>query len=163
MAESFLLRKVSFSANRSSPPEKRGIPIAAINAEDVAPEQVSRAREIEQPAVPMATHVSMPVKDGMIQIVESNGKTIITHQKALLHEDAATGMLNWLKQAARQRHLQFLAASIPEDAQSTELMSKLWLQEDIVPSLLKPDAVHNHSLEELVRDVVSQFDENHLV
>src|SRR5207302_384052 len=81
-----------------------------------------------------------------------------------LHQDTASEVLNWLKQAAQQRHLQFVAASFREDDQFKNILSRLWLQNDIVPYIIrKQDAALQLTLEEQVRDVVSRFDEDNIV
>src|SRR5437764_645010 len=47
---------------------------------------------------------------------------------------------------------------------STNMITRLWLQEDIVPyAIRRQDAAHQLTLEDLVKDVVSRFDENNIV
>src|SRR6266567_2395937 len=130
---------------------------------------LERARELEEHIagdreLPMAAYASMQVKDDSIDIAEATKDDTIKYTKALRREDAATEMLNWLRQTSRQRYLQWIAAAIQEEDHPEDMFSRLWLQEDIVPFIIrKQDEAHQHILQEQVRDVASNFDENDIV
>ncbi len=114
--------------------------------------------------LPCAVCASVQVKDGTMHIAEAHGDNIITYTKPLGQEDAAIEMLNWLKQAARQRYLQWIAAGIQEKDHPENVLSRLWLEEDIVPFVIRKQAdVHEQTLQEQVMDVISKFDENDIV
>src|SRR5258708_19349622 len=99
-----------------------------------------------------------------MDIGEAHGDNIITYTKPLGQEDAEIEMLNWMKQAARQRYLQWIAAGIQEKDHPENVLSRLWLEEDIVPFVIRKQAdVHEQTLQEQVMDVISKFDENDIV
>ncbi|HYL43501.1 MAG TPA: glycosyltransferase [Ktedonobacteraceae bacterium] len=134
--------------------------------QDLSPIKTTRELEYEpgDQELPWAAYASMQVKDGNMHIAEAHSDNVITYTKPLGQEDATTEMLNWLKQAARQRYLQWIAAGIQEKDHPENVLSRLWLEEDIVPFVIrKQDGGHEQSLQEQVMDVISKFNENNIV
>jgi len=159
-----LLKMIMFLTNMIITPQKMDALIDDTDTESVTQERSFPVNQVEQLSIPSPTYTSIQVKDDTIHIAEACGNNIITYKRALLHKDAATEVLNWLKQAAQERHLQFVAASFQEDDNLKNMLSRLWLQEDMVPyDIRKQDAAHQLTLEEQVRDVASRFDENNIV
>ena len=159
-----LLRKTIVSTSMIITPQQMDVLIDDRDTESVTQERSFQVNQIVPVSIPSATYASIGVEDNTFHIAEACGDSIITHKRALLHEDAASELLNWLKQAAQQRHLQFVAASFREDDQLKNMLSRLWLQEDIVPFVIrKQDAAHQLTLEGQVKDVASTFDENNIV
>src|SRR6202011_3026946 len=96
--------------------------------------------------------------------VEAHGKNINIYKKALTRQDTVAETLDWLKQASQKRHVQYIAAAIHDDEPLDDIVSKLWLQEDIVPYRIKrQDAAYHRSLKDLVIDVTKHFDEDNIV
>ena len=159
-----LLRKFMLSTNMIITPQQMQVAIDDIDMPGVTQEPTSQVNQIEWLPIPLPTYAGIEVKDDTIHIAEACGDNIITHKRALLHQDAAAEVLNCLKQATQQRQLQFVAASFRENDQLKNMISRLWLQEDIVPyAIRRQDAAHQLTLEDLVKDVVSRFDENNIV
>ena len=159
-----LLRKFMLSTNMIITPQQMQVAIDDIDMPGVTQEPTSQVNQIEWLPIPLPTYAGIEVKDDTIHIAEACGDNIITHKRALLHQDAAAEVLNCLKQATQQRQLQFVAASLRENDQLKNMISRLWLQEDIVPYMIRrQDAAHQLTLEELVKDVVSRFDDNNIV
>src|SRR6266566_1581709 len=159
-----LLRKIMLSTNMIITPQQMQVAIDDIDMPGVTQEPTSQVNQVERLPIPLPTYAGIEVKDDTIHIAEACGDNIITHKRALLHQDAAAEVLNCLKQATQQRQLQFVAASLRENDQLKNMISRLWLQEDIVPYVIRrQDAAHQLTLEELVKDVVSRFDENNIV
>ncbi len=145
-------------------PQQMDVLIDDTDTESVTQERSFQVNQIEPVSIPSATYASIELKDDTIHVAQACGDNIVMHKGALLHQDAASEVLNWLKQAAQQRHLQFVAASFREDDQFKNILSRLWLQKDIVPYIIrKQDAALQLTLEEQVRDVVSRFDEDNIV
>src|SRR3989440_4575871 len=159
-----LLRKFMLSTNMIITPQQMQVAIDDIDMTGVTQEPTSQVNQVERLPIPLPTYAGIEVKDDTIHIAEACGNNIIMHKRALLHQDAAAEVLNCLKQATQQRQLQFVAASLRENDQLKNMISRLWLQEDIVPyAIRRQDAAHQLTLEELVKDVVSRFDENNIV
>src|SRR2546421_13085233 len=114
-------------------PQQLDAIIDGTDRESVAKERSFQVNQIEPVSISSATYASIEVKDDTIHIAQACGDNIVMHKGALLHQDAANEVLNWLKQAAQQQHLQFVAASFREDDQFKNILSRLWLQKDIVP------------------------------
>jgi glycosyltransferase involved in cell wall biosynthesis len=145
-------------------PQQMQVAIDDIDMPGVTQEPTSQVNQIEWLPIPLPTYAGIEVKDDTIHIAEACDDNIITHKRALLHQDAAAEVLNCLKQATQQRQLQFVAASFRENDQLKNMLSRLWLQEDIVPYMIRrQDTAHQLTLEELVKDVVSRFDDNNIV
>ncbi|HZR39336.1 MAG TPA: glycosyltransferase [Ktedonobacteraceae bacterium] len=150
--EPSLLSKLAPSTPTATTPEKVEILITEIEGADIAQAQT---------AMPPAAYLSVQVKDDALQITEKSNGTIATHTPALQGRDAATALFDWLKEQG-QRH-QFIAASIEED-QFKDDFSRLWLQEDVVPFVLRPhDPAYHTSGEVQVREVAANFDEHSIV
>ncbi len=130
---------------------------------------LERARGLEEhiagdQELPRAAYASMQVRDDSIDIAEATEVDTTTYTKALRQEDAVTEILNWLRRTSQQQYLQWIAAAIQEEDYPEDMFSKLWLQEDIVPFVIrKQDEALQHTLQEQVRDVASNFDENNIV
>src|SRR5258708_17486022 len=123
--------------------------LATQELHDLYPLEITRGLEYEpgNQELPWAASASMQVKDGAMHIAEAHGSNIITYTKPLGQEDAATEMLNWLRQAAQQRYLQWIAAGLREEDQPQNVFSRLCLEEDIVPFVIrKQDGVHGQNL-----------------
>src|SRR5947209_1985261 len=159
-----LLRKAMFATSMVVTPQQMHAAIDEKGGENVTQERSFQASPVEPVAIPSATYASIEVQDNTFQIAEACGDNITTHNGTLLRDDAANEMLNWLEQAAQQRHQQLVAASFREDDHFENMLSRLWLQEDIVPYVIrKQDTTHQLTLEEQVRDVASRFDEDDIV
>src|SRR5436305_173545 len=157
-----LLRKTMVSTSMVITPQQRDVLID--DTESVMQERSFQVNQIEPVSIPSATYASIEVKHDTIHVAQACGDNIVMHKRALLHQDAASEVLNWLNQAAQERHQQFVAASFREDDQFKNMLSRLWLQKDIVPYIIrKQDAALQLTLEEQVRDVVSRFDEDNIV
>ncbi len=102
------------------------------------------------------TYASVEVNNEKISIAEAQHENTTTTSNDLLHQEPEAAILNSLKQEAQQRHLKFIGASVPQDYYS-HLLSKLWLQEDIVPfsDIHAPAA----NVQEQVLAVQAHFDE----
>ncbi len=159
-----LLRMFMFSARVIDAPQKIDTPVDVVDTKSVPQEQDSGTNQIERVSIPSAAYASIQVKDGNIHIAEARGDDITTYKRALLNKDAATEVLGWLKQTSQERHLEFIAASLREEDQLRDITSRLWLEEDIVPyTLRRGDAAHQQTIEEQVRGIASNFDENNIV
>lgn len=143
---------------------KNSVSIDEVDTKSVSLEQVDGTNKVELPSIPPATYASIQLNGEDIHIAEASGGNIVTHKRALLNNDAATEVLNWLKEASQRRQLQIIAACLPGDDQLKELISRLWLREDIVPyTIRRQDAAHLLAVEEQVKDVLCNFDENNIV
>lgn len=159
-----LLRKAMFTTTVVVTPQQMDVAIDETGGENVTQEPSLQANPVEPVAIPSATYISIEVQDNTFQIAAACSDNITTHNGALLRDDATNEVLNWLKQTAQQGHQQLVAASFREDDQFENMLSRLWLQEDIVPyAIRKQDATHQLTLEEQVRDVASRFDEDDIV
>ena len=159
-----LLRKTMISTSMVITPQQMDVLIDDTDTESVTQERSFQVNQIEPVSIPSATYASIEVKHDTIHVAQACSDNIVMHKGPLLHQDATSEVLNWLKQAAQQRHLQFVAASFREDDQFKNILSRLWLQNDIVPYIIrKQDAALQLTLEEQVRDVVSRFDEDNIV
>jgi glycosyltransferase involved in cell wall biosynthesis len=128
--------------------------------------KVTRGLEYEprDQELPWAVYASMQVKDDALHLAEAHDGNIITYTKPLGQEDTATEMLNWLRQAAQQQYLQWIAAGLREEDQPENVFSRLWLEEDIVPFVIrKQEGIHEQRPQEQVMNVISQFGENNIV
>ncbi|MFL5693760.1 MAG: glycosyltransferase [Ktedonobacteraceae bacterium] len=140
--------------------------LAIQDLHDLYPLKVTRGLEYEpgDQELPWAVYASMQVKDDALHLAEAHDGNIITYTKPLGQEDTATEMLNWLRQAAQQQYLQWIAAGLREEDQPENVFSRLWLEEDIVPFVIrKQEGVHEQSPQEQVMNVISQFGENNIV
>ncbi len=139
-------------------------PTEMVEVEKAQHEQILGTGEIAQSSIPLAIYTSMRVQDNAIHIAETSKNTLIEIQHAQIDQDATTALLTWLKQTAKQRHIQFIAASVEENDQFKDIISQLWLQEDIVPYLIRQqDSAYGQRLEEQLLGVCAQFDENNIV
>lgn len=156
--------KQSYTTSLTRNIRKNNVPIDEMDTKSVSLEQVDGANQVELSSIPPATYASIQLDGEDIHIAEASGGNIVTHKRALLHNDAATEVLNWLKEATQRRQLQIVAACLPEDDQLKELISRLWLQEDIVPyTIRRQDTAHLPAVEEQVKDVLCNFDDNDIV
>jgi glycosyltransferase involved in cell wall biosynthesis len=120
--------------------------------------------QIEQLGIPSSTYASLQLQHGNLQIGELKNNTITEYEKALQENNPDETALEWLQQAARNHNQQYIAASTREGDFSPSFGSKLWLQQDIVPFVVKRSEDASHlSLEDQVRDVRAQFDAEDLV
>lgn len=137
--------------------------IASENISNVSEEQLSRAMQIEQLAIPAATYASLQLQDSNLQIAESDtNHNIMSYEKALSDAGADEDALNWLRQAAQKHNQQFIAAALRDGDFAPDLAAKLWMQEDIVPLRAEHRADHPATVEDLVRQARIQFDQNDL-
>lgn len=139
-------------------------PTEMVEVEKAQREQAIGTGEIAQSSIPLAIYASMRVQDDAIHIAETSKNTLIEIQHAQIDQDATTVLLTWLKDTAKQHHTQFIAASVEENDQFKDIISRLWLQEDIVPYLIRQqDPAYQQRLEEQLLEVSAQFDENNIV
>jgi glycosyltransferase involved in cell wall biosynthesis len=155
--------KQSYTTSFTHTIRKNTVPLDEVNTKSGSLEPVDGANQVEPPSIPAATYTSIQLDGEGIHIAEASGGSINTHKRALLNNDAAIAVLNWLKEASQRRQLQIVAACLPEDDQLKELISRLWLQEDIVPYTIRRDTAHLPAIEEQLRDVLCNFDENNIV
>ncbi len=121
-------------------------------------------QKIEHLDVPTAVYAGVQVEHDRLLVIEKCGSTLTTHQSILKQPDAATGVLDWLRESARERHLHYIAVVYKEVEQLNSLLSRLWLEEDIVPFGIRPqDSAYHLPLEELVGEIASHFDEENVV
>src|SRR6266446_10657488 len=134
--------KQSYTTSFTHTIRKNTVPLDEVNTNSESLEPVDGANQVEPPSIPAATYTSIQLDGEGIHIAEASGGSINTHKRALLNNDAAIAVLNWLKEASQRRQLQIVAACLPEDDQLKELISRLWLQEDIVPYTIRRDTAH---------------------
>ncbi len=106
--------------------------------------------------MPHPTYASIEVKNDQLSIAEAQNETITTAINDLIHDDPETAIITRLKEEAQQHNLKFIGASVPQQYYAT-LLSRLWLQEDIVP--FANTAERDDTLEEQVRAIRARFDE----
>ncbi len=106
--------------------------------------------------MPHPTYASIEIKNDQLAIAEAQNEIITTTANDLLHDDPETAIITSLQQKAQQQNLKFIAASVPEQYYAT-LLSRLWLQEDIVPFANRQG--QDSTLEEQVHAIRSRFDE----
>ncbi len=106
--------------------------------------------------LPHSSYASVEVNKDRISIAEVQHETVTTTSNDLHHHEPESAILNTLKQEAQKHHLKFIGASVPQDYYHT-LLSRLWLQEDIVPfsDIYAPAA----NVEEQAFAVQAHFDE----
>ncbi|GCE22668.1 glycosyltransferase [Dictyobacter kobayashii] len=137
---------------------------ASENNNIILKEQLPQTMQLEQLALPTATYVSLQLQNGNLEIAESDtNHNVVAYEKELLDADANEAALNWLKQAAQEHNLQFVAASLRDGDFAPDLAAKLWMQEDIVPLRAEARVDQSATAEDLVRQVRLQFDHNDLV
>ena len=164
MAGKSFLRNIIFSTNSLQAPRTGEMAAGDVDKEIILREQAYKVEQLKQLDIPSAMYASIQIKNGRLQIAEAHGKSINIYKKALTHQDTVTEVLNWFKQTSQERHLQYIAATIHDDEQLGDIVSKLWLQEDIVPYRIKhQDATYQSSLKDLVIDVAKHFDEDNIV
>lgn len=139
---------------------------ASESSEQIKMEERLQAQtlQIEQLGLPSPTYVGLQLQHGNLQIAELQNNTITEYEKALHENNTDNTALEWLQQTAHDHNQQYIAASTHAGDFSPSFGSKLWLQQDIVPFVVKrtEDAV-SLSLEDQVRDVRAQFDAENLV
>jgi glycosyltransferase involved in cell wall biosynthesis len=164
MAGKSFLRNIIFSTNSLQAPRTGEMVAGDVDKEIILREQAYKVEQLKQLDIPPAMYASIQVKNGRLQIVEAHGKNINIYKKALTRQDTVAETLDWLKQASQKRHVQYIAAAIHDDEPLDDIVSKLWLQEDIVPYRIKrQDAAYHRSLKDLVIDVTKHFDEDNIV
>jgi alpha,alpha-trehalose phosphorylase (configuration-retaining) len=118
----------------------------------------------EHLSIPAAVYAGIQVEHDRLLVIEKCGSAITTHESILKQPDATTGVLDWLKSSARERHLHYIAVVYKEDERLNDLLSRLWLKEDIVPFVVTgQDSAYHLPLEELVREIAFHFDEENVV
>ncbi|GCE12964.1 glycosyl transferase family 1 [Tengunoibacter tsumagoiensis] len=117
----------------------------------------------------MAAYVSLAVQSDQIAIAELSGSLLTTHSVPLQGEDFAEASIHWLRGRARRQHLSYVAASFPAAELSDDLLSRLWLQDDVVPYRYhtdqlepSPGLTRTPRIAEGVKAVSSHFDANHI-
>ncbi|GAC1474391.1 MAG: hypothetical protein PVS3B1_21140 [Ktedonobacteraceae bacterium] len=116
--------------------------------------QVSTGKHI----TPRPTYASIEVKNDQLSMAQvQHEDSITTFTNALVNADPEIAILDTLKQEAQKHHLKFIGASVPQEYYN-HLLSRLWLQEDIVPFSDVHAPVAN--LEEQVLAVQAHFDEH---
>ena len=96
-----LLRKTMVSTSMVITPQQMDVLIDDTDTESVTQERSFQVNQIEPVSIPSATYASIEVKDDTIHVAQACGDNIVMHKGALLHQDAASEVLNWLKQAAQ--------------------------------------------------------------
>ncbi|GAC1355031.1 MAG: hypothetical protein NVS4B11_20910 [Ktedonobacteraceae bacterium] len=138
---------------------KVNIPFNETTIESIQQEQADTENQVAR----LATYISIHAEDENIHIAGGRNDALITHTLDAHYGDGTVEVLRWLHQTAQQDQLQFIAATFQED-RFKDFLSKLWLQEDIVPYPVRKEAsAAQRTLEEQVRDVASRFDENNIV
>lgn len=125
---------------------------------------VSIQNMLERLSIPQPTYAGVQVRDHTLHIAEDWGGNITLYAEPLRSTNVTNEVLNWLRQSAQERHLQYIAAGIQGEDQLKDLHSKLWLQEDIVPGPLSGSKAlqYQPTTEDLVREVTSQFEGDHI-
>lgn len=127
-------------------------------------EQARQASEIKRLAMPTAVYAGIQVEQDRLLVVEKHGDMITTHQSALKHLDAVVSIIDWFRRSAQQRHLHYIAVVYKEDEALKHLLSRLWLEEDIVPLVItRQDPAYHLPLNELVGAMAAHFDEENVV
>jgi glycosyltransferase involved in cell wall biosynthesis len=164
VAGATFLKNIIFSTNTLQAPSTSKLVAGDVDKETILHEQAYQVEQIKRLDIPTATYASIHIKHGSLQVAETYGKNISIHKKPLVHPDVTTEVLDWLRHNAQERHLQYIAAAINDDEQRSDIVSKLWLQEDIVPYRIKQnDAAYQRSLKEQVADTTRHFDEDNIV
>ncbi|EFH85977.1 glycosyltransferase [Ktedonobacter racemifer] len=78
-----------------------------------------------------------------------------------LHQDGVEQVLTFLRQAAQEHNLQYIASTFTHDPRFQDLHSRLWLEEDIVPFHLPADA--DTTLASGIKTMMETFDEQNIV
>jgi len=127
-------------------------------------EQPLQASESEHLVMPTAIYAGIQVEQGRLLVVEKHGDTLTTHRSDLKYLDATVGIIDWFRRSAQQRHLHYIAVVYKEDEALKSLLSRLWLEEDIVPLVItKQNPAYHLPLNELVSEMAAHFDEEDVV
>lgn len=130
----------------------------------VQSEQAFQDSESNSLAMPTAVYAGIQVEHGRLQVVEKHGDTIITRSSVLKYLDATADIIDWFRRSARQRRLHYVAVVYKEDDALKPLLSRLWLEEDIVPLVItRQDPAYHLPLDELVEAMAANFDEENVV
>ncbi|GHO65301.1 hypothetical protein KSC_041930 [Ktedonobacter sp. SOSP1-52] len=78
-----------------------------------------------------------------------------------LHQDGVEQVLTFLRQAAQEHNLQYIASTFTHDPRFQDLHSRLWLEEDIVPFHLPADM--GTTLASGIKTMMKTFDEQNIV
>jgi glycosyltransferase involved in cell wall biosynthesis len=119
---------------------------------------------IEKLAIPVAMYAGIQLNDENLQIAEIHRNALITCEKAWQESPAEEEVLHWLKPAEAKHNLHFIAASTREQDFAPEFRARLWLEKDIIPVVAGQDeSGATVTVEDQVKDVITNFDENDLV
>lgn len=112
-----------------------------------------------QSMLPQPTYASLDVRDDLLTVAETSEGSSTLVKEPLLQKDVTGAIVSWLRQSAQERHRQYIAAQVPAQLYP-DLLSTLWLQEDIVPF---QGGSSQQTLEEQVKDLAARFDSNDIV
>ncbi|MBE3557687.1 MAG: glycosyltransferase [Ktedonobacteraceae bacterium] len=112
---------------------------------------------------PSPTYAAFHLDGNTLRIARTHSAEVTVHTKDAQEKDAVDAALEWLRQNAQEGNLQFLTVAYREDERLRNLLSRLWLEEDIVPYAVRAgDSAYDLPLEQLVRAASSRFDEQHI-
>lgn len=158
---------MTYTTSNDSTISKITSPIVSLKDEVMKGENVLQVeqheRQAEQAALPIAAYAHLHLQDKNLYIAEEHNTHLVTYEKALSETTSDESVLYWLKQAAAENHLQIVAASLSEEDFSSQLGSRLWLEEDIVPLIIQKNNGEHTSTEDLIHDVRAHFDQDNLI
>lgn len=126
-------------------------------------QHITEVSGVAQRNIPLPTYAGLRLHDGNLQIGEIQNNTIVKYEKSLQGKNADDVALDWLEQATKEHHLQYIAASMPRRVFAPEFNSRLWLQQDIVPLPFSQEkSTAPTTLEDQVKDARAHFDDNDL-
>jgi alpha,alpha-trehalose phosphorylase (configuration-retaining) len=116
-------------------------------------------------SIPLAAYSSTQVDQNEIQIALAHNGTIDTYTENVSNEDTSSVLLKFFQQVAQSQQFKVIASSFQSNhLDKDQMMSKLWLQEDIVPYAIKSqDESFGASLAEQVGGIASHFDTDNIV
>lgn len=109
--------------------------------------------------LPTSTYAGIRVCADVLSVAEMQKGSVIIHRVPLQGGDVVSEIVDWLRASAEERHLKYIAVAYSDDEQFSELLSRLWLELDIVPFRV----TSTQEVEELARYAAACFDDQDIV
>lgn len=122
-------------------------------------------KQIEQLNIPHSVFAGLQIKSSGFHLAETGSEKLTFHAYTNNNgHNSDKQILKWFRSHTNNNNLKFIAAGVTGKNNLQQLVSQLWLQEDIIPFILnKKFRVNNNLAEKIAIEVSSKFNTDNIV
>ncbi len=129
------------------------------------PALLSRSRRfVRLLKIPASAFLAVSITEEKIDIFELTGRNIVQQKHLVRERNVLNTLISLIGETVKQNNIKIVAAEIIGGKMMKEIISDLWLKEDIVPFFSERKEVKEGEISKnYVKEVAGRFDQNDLV